>query len=178
MGILALCIRRESPGPAIFTQKRPGRDGKVFALYKMRSMRVACSRDGKPLTDMERMTRVGAFMRSCSLDELPQLFNVLRGEMSFIGPRPLLEQYMNLYTPRQKRRHELRPGISGWAQANGRNAITWEEKFELDIYYVDNLSFALDCKILCMTVKNVLKRSGVNASEANTMDFFTGADKK
>ena len=131
-------------------------------------------RDGRPLSDIERMTKVGSFLRKTSIDELPQLFNIIRGEMSFIGPRPLLIQYLNYYTPEQMRRHNVTPGISGWAQVNGRNAISWEEKFRLDVWYVDNQSFWLDLKIFFLTIYNVLTGKGINNSADNTMPFFTG----
>lgn len=174
----AIAIRVSSRGPVIFRQRRPGKDGKVFTVYKFRTMRVETEKDGRPLSDMERMTKVGSFLRKTSIDELPQLFNILRGEMSFIGPRPLLIQYLDYYTPEQMRRHEVTPGISGWAQVNGRNAISWEDRFKLDVWYVDNISFLLDAKIFFMTIKNVFSRSGINSSGGDTMPLFTGSGVK
>lgn len=176
MVIVALAIRLNDGGQALFKQKRPGRNGKIFTIYKFRTMTVkTVDENGRELSDMERMTKVGSFLRKTSLDELPQFINVLKGEMSLIGPRPLLCEYLELYSPFQKRRHEVRPGISGWAQVNGRNAISWEEKFDYDVYYVDNMSFALDMKILFKTVKNVFTHDGINSSEANTMEKFNGS---
>jgi lipopolysaccharide/colanic/teichoic acid biosynthesis glycosyltransferase len=176
MLLAAIAIKLEDPkGPILFKQKRPGKNAKIFTVYKFRTMRVETEKDGRPLTDMERMTKVGSFLRKTSIDELPQLFNIIRGEMSFIGPRPLLVQYLELYTPEQMRRHEVTPGISGWAQVNGRNAISWEEKFKYDVWYVDNQSFLLDLKILFLTIFNVLKREGINNSQGDTMPYFTGS---
>lgn len=171
----ALAIKLDSKGPALFRQKRPGKNAKIFTIYKFRTMRVETEIDGRALTDMERMTRVGTILRKLSIDELPQLFNILRGEMSFIGPRPLLVQYLEHYTPEQMRRHEVTPGISGWAQVNGRNAITWEEKFKLDVWYVENMSFIVDMKILLRTIWNVISRKGINNSVVDTMPVFTGS---
>lgn len=170
-----LAIKIESKGPAFFVQKRPGYKGKIFKIYKLRTMRVDTEKDGRKLSDMERMTKTGVVIRKLSLDELPQILNILRGEMSFIGNRPLLEKYLEYYTPEQMRRHDVRPGISGWAQVNGRNELTWEQKFERDIWYVDNVSFALDVKIFFMTIKNVFKHSGINAGINETMQEFTGS---
>ena len=175
--ILAICyvgIKLETRGPAFFLQERPGKDGKIFLLYKLRTMIGETERDGKPLSDMERITRTGRIIRACSLDELPQIWNVLKGDMSFIGPRPLLKQYLPLYTEEQRHRHDVLPGISGWAQVNGRNELSWEQKFERDLYYVQNVSFGLDLKILLLTVRNVFKRSGVNAGVNETMVEFRG----
>ncbi|WP_003545007.1 sugar transferase [Desulfotomaculum nigrificans] len=177
MLVAAMAIKLDSPGPVLFKQKRPGKNGKIFTVMKFRTMRIETEKDGRPLSDMERMTRVGSFLRKTSIDELPQLFNILRGEMSFIGPRPLLVQYLDYYTPEQMRRHEVTPGISGWAQVNGRNAISWEEKFKLDVWYVDNISFWLDAKIFLLTVWNVLIRKGINSSENDTMPFFSDVAK-
>lgn len=175
MLLAAIAIKLEDPkGPVLFRQKRPGKNAKIFTVYKFRTMRVETEKDGRPLTDMERMTKVGSFLRKTSIDELPQLFNIIRGEMSFIGPRPLLVQYLELYTPEQMRRHEVTPGISGWAQVNGRNAISWEEKFKYDVWYVDNQSVLLDFKILFLTIYNILKREGINNSQGDTMPFFVG----
>lgn len=179
MVIAAIAIKIEdSNGPVLFKQKRPGKDAKIFTVYKFRTMKVETEKNGKPLTDMERMTKVGSILRKTSIDELPQLFNIIRGEMSFIGPRPLLVRYLELYTPEQMRRHEVLPGISGWAQVNGRNAISWEEKFKLDVWYVDNQSFLVDLKILFMTIYNILKREGINNSQGDTMPYFMGNSKK
>lgn len=179
MLLAAIAIKLEVPnGSVLFKQKRLGKNAKIFTIYKFRTMRVETEKDGRPLTDMERMTKVGSFLRKTSIDELPQLFNIIRGEMSFIGPRPLLVQYLELYTPEQMRRHEVTPGISGWAQVNGRNAISWEEKFTLDVWYVDHISLGLDLKILWMTIFNVLKREGINNSQGDTMPFFVGSFNK
>ena len=175
MLICAAAIKASDGGSVLFRQKRPGKDGKIFTVYKFRTMKEqTADENGNPLSDMERMTKTGSFLRKTSLDELPQFVNVLKGEMSFIGPRPLLCEYLELYSPEQMRRHEVRPGITGWAQVNGRNTITWEEKFAYDVYYVDNMSFVLDAKIVFKTVKNVLLHSGINSGEANTMEKFRG----
>ena len=179
MLVAAILIKLDDGGPAFFRQKRPGKDGKVFEVYKFRTMTVRTEdENGNPLSDMERMTKIGKILRKTSIDELPQFINVFKGEMSFIGPRPLLCEYLELYSPQQARRHEVRPGISGWAQVNGRNAITWEEKFDYDVYYVDNISFVLDIKILVKTVTDVIKGTGVNSGEQNTMEKFKGTVKK
>lgn len=175
--IVSLCyagIKLESHGPAFFVQERPGYKGKIFRIYKLRTMSVETERNGVPLSDMERMTRMGRVIRACSFDELPQLYNILRGEMSFIGPRPLLVKYLPLYTKEQMRRHDVLPGISGWAQVNGRNEISWEQKFERDVWYVDHVCFRLDVKIFWMTICNVLRREGINSSSNDTMAAFTG----
>lgn len=161
--------------PIFFTQQRPGKDGKIFRLIKFRTMTNKRDPDGELLPDAERLTGVGKFLRVTSLDELPELLNVLRGDMSLVGPRPLLVQYLGLYTPEQNRRHEVRPGITGWAQINGRNALTWEEKFEYDIWYVDNLSFCLDARIILATIRKVFKREGINAEGDATMPTFEGS---
>lgn len=175
MLIVAGVLKIEDPkGPILFKQKRPGKDAKIFEVNKFRTMKVETEFNGKPLSDMERLTKVGSFLRKTSIDELPQIFNIIRGEMSFIGPRPLLVQYLEYYTPEQMRRHEVLPGISGWAQVNGRNAISWEEKFEYDVWYVDNMSMILDIKILWLTIFKVLNRKDINSSENNTMEKFTG----
>ena len=176
MFLAAIAIKLEDPkGPVLFKQKRPGKNTKIFTAYKFRTMRVETEKDGRRLTDMERITKVGSFLRKTSIDELPQLFNIIRGEMSFIGPRPLLVEYLEYYSPEQMRRHEVTPGISGWAQVNGRNAITWEEKFKHDVWYVENQSFLLDVKILFMTIYNVLKRDGINNNQKDTMPYFMGS---
>jgi lipopolysaccharide/colanic/teichoic acid biosynthesis glycosyltransferase len=175
--IILICyaaIKIESPGPAFFVQERPGYKGNIFKIYKLRTMIVETERDGRPLSDMERMTKTGRIIRACSFDELPQLFNILKLEMSFIGPRPLLVRYLPLYSERQARRHEVRPGISGWAQVNGRNEISWEQKFERDVWYVENCSFAVDLRIFWMTIVNIVKRQGINAGVGETMEIFEG----
>ena len=177
LAAVSLCyilIKMETKGPAFFVQDRPGYKGKLFKIYKLRTMVEQTQRDGKALSDMERMTRIGRVIRALSLDELPQMLNILKGEMSFIGPRPLLVQYLPLYSPQQMRRHDVRPGISGWAQVNGRNELSWEQKFERDVWYVDHMSFGLDMKILWMTIRNVLIRKGINAGVDETMGAFGG----
>ena len=160
--------------PVFFHQTRPGLNGRPFEMIKFRSMRDAIGPDGKPLPDAERITPFGSFMRRTSLDELPELWNVLKGNMSLVGPRPLLMQYLPLYSKEQFRRHEMKPGITGWAQINGRNAISWDEKFSLDVWYVDNQSLWLDIKILFLTVKKVVLREGISHGEQATMPFFEG----
>lgn len=173
----SLAIKFESIGPLLFKQPRPGKNGVIFTVYKFRTMRVETEYKGQPLSDMERMTKVGAILRKTSIDELPQLINIICGDMSFIGPRPLLVQYLQHYTPTQMRRHEVTPGISGWAQVNGRNSLSWEEKFRLDVWYVDHISFLTDFKILLKTIFNVLKRDGINSSQENTMTVFRGSSE-
>ena len=177
IAIVAWQIRRKLGSPVLFRQTRPGLNGKPFKMIKFRTMRDAVGSDGQPLPDAERMTAFGSFLRASSLDELPELWNVLKGEMSLVGPRPLLMEYLPLYSPEQYRRHEMRPGITGWAQVNGRNALGWEEKFRLDVWYVENRSFWLDLKILCMTVRKVLVRDGISAAGEATMPKFTGSAK-
>jgi len=174
---VAFQIRRKLGSPVLFCQVRPGKDGKPFEMVKFRTMRDAIDKGGNPLPDSERMTPFGAFLRSTSLDELPELWNVLKGDMSLVGPRPLLMEYLPLYSKDQYRRHEVRPGVTGWAQVNGRNAISWEDKFRLDVWYVDNRSFCLDLKIIYLTVKKVLIRDGISAEGEATMSKFTGSDK-
>ncbi len=164
--------------PVIFAQARPGYHGKIFKLYKFRSMRDAYDAQGKPLPDDLRLTRLGRVLRSTSLDELPELVNVIKGEMRLVGPRPLLIAYLKRYTSEQMRRHDVLPGITGWAQVNGRNAISWEEKFKLDVWYVDHQSFWLDLKILFMTVGKVFKRESINAPGSATAPEFMGSEKK
>lgn len=163
--------------PVFFKQVRPGQNGKPFEMIKFRTMLNAVGADGKLLPDSERMTSFGNFLRSSSLDELPELWNVLKGDMSIVGPRPLLVEYLPLYNDRQKKRHDVRPGITGWAQVNGRNAISWEEKFELDVWYVENQSLWLDLKIILMTIKKVFLREGISAAGEATMAKFTGSKK-
>ena len=179
--VIMLCafvaIKVGSRGPVLFTQQRPGKAGVIFTIYKFRSMRLETEKDGLPLSDMARMTRVGTVLRKLSVDELPQLFNILKGDMSFIGPRPLLVKYLEHYTPRQMRRHEVTPGISGWAQINGRNGVDWETRFEYDVWYVEHISFGMDIRIFLRTVGIVLMRSGVNQSKNQTMKEFGVAEK-
>ena len=175
IGVLAWQIRRKLGSPVLFRQTRPGLHGKPFQMVKFRTMRDAIGPDGQPLPDSERMTPFGSFLRSASLDELPELWNVLKGDMSLVGPRPLLMEYLPLYSPEQARRHEVRPGVTGWAQINGRNALSWEEKFRLDVWYVDNQSFWLDLKILALTVKKVFVREGISAAGEVTAAKFTGS---
>lgn len=165
---IAYMIKKNLGSPVIFKQKRPGKNGKIFVMYKFRSMR-----DGKEI-DMERLTEFGKKLRASSLDELPELWNVLRGEMSLVGPRPLLIKYLPRYSKEQMRRHEVYPGITGWAQINGRNSISWNEKFKLDVEYVDSYDFFMDMKILFLTIKKVLEKSGINQKEEVTMDEFLG----
>ena len=160
--------------PVLFRQIRPGLNGDPFAVYKFRTMSEQIDALGNVLPDGVRLTNLGRFLRKTSLDEIPQLFNVLNGDMSLVGPRPLLMEYLPLYSPEQAKRHLVRPGITGWAQVHGRNTISWQDKFSLDIWYVGNASFMLDIKILCMTALKVLRRDGINASDADTMKKFTG----
>ena len=175
MLISCILIKMNKDGPILFKQKRPGKNGKIFTVYKFRTMSVHThDKDGRELSDFERISKIGNLLRKTSVDELPQLINILKGDMSFIGPRPLLTEYLDLYTPEQMRRHDVAPGISGWAQVNGRNTLTWEQKFEHDVYYVDNMSFSLDVKIFIKTIMNVLKQDGINSDNANTMEKFTG----
>ena len=159
---------------AFFKQERPGKDGKIFRVVKFKTMTDGRDTDGKLLPDEKRLTKVGRFVRSTSIDELPQLWNVLRGDMSLIGPRPLLVQYLPLYSAEQARRHEVRPGITGWAQCHGRNAISWKKKFELDVWYVDNISFVTDCKVILTTLKKVIGREDINSATSATMEAFNG----
>lgn len=172
--IVAILVRSKLGSPIIFKQERPGKDGKIFTLYKFRTMTDKRDENGELLPDSERLTKFGKLLRSTSIDELPELVNILKGDMSIVGPRPLLVKYLPLYNERQSRRHEVRPGITGYAQANGRNAISWEQKFEYDVEYVDNISFALDIKILFKTVGSVLKREGIDSGSSVTMEEFTG----
>lgn len=173
--VVALQVMRKLGHPVLFVQDRPGLNGKTFSMIKFRTMKDAVDAQGNPLPDSERLTPFGQFLRSSSLDELPELWNVLKGDMSLVGPRPLLMEYLPLYTPEQYRRHEVRPGVTGWAQINGRNALSWEEKFRLDVWYVDNRSLWLDIKILFLTVKKVLVRDGISADGEATMPKFTGS---
>ncbi len=172
---IAVIILFSMKRPVLFRQLRPGYKSRPFMILKFRTMRNAVGPDGQLLPDEKRLTRVGKFLRKLSLDELPQLINVLKGDLSFVGPRPLLMQYLPLYTPRQARRHDVKPGISGWSQVNGRNALSWEEKFELDVWYVEHSSFIVDMKILLMTISKVLKREGIAAEGSSTMPVFEGS---
>lgn len=172
--VAALLVRINLGSPVLFRQQRPGLHGKPFNIYKFRTMSSLRSTDGELLPDERRMTAIGAFLRKYSLDELPQLFNVLKGELSLVGPRPLLMEYLPLYSAEQARRHEVKPGITGWAQVNGRNAISWDEKFKLDVWYVENRSLWLDIKILWMTVKKVVIRENISAKGEATMSKFLG----
>jgi len=176
--ILCLLVWVNLGGPVIFAQVRPGYHGKHFRLFKFRSMRNLFDAQGKPLPDEQRLTKFGKFLRASSLDELPELINVLLGQMSLVGPRPLLVAYLERYSPEQARRHDVLPGITGWAQVNGRNAISWEEKFKLDVWYVDHQSFWLDIKILFMTVMKVFKRESINAPGSATAPEFMGNNEK
>lgn len=169
---ISLIVWHGMGSPVFFWQTRPGRHGKPFQMVKFRTMRAAIDADGRQLPDSERLTKLGRFLRSSSLDELPELWNVLKGEMSLVGPRPLLMEYLPLYSREQARRHEVRPGITGWAQVNGRNAISWHEKFELDVWYVDNRSLWLDLKIVWLTMRKVVKREGISAVGEATMPKF------
>ena len=172
--VTAMLVRIKLGSPVIFCQERPGRNEKIFKLYKFRSMTGEKDEQGNLLPDEVRLTRFGKLLRSTSLDELPELWNILKGDMSIVGPRPLLVKYLPLYNEEQKRRHDVRPGLTGWAQANGRNALSWEEKFRLDVHYVENISFGLDVKTVFLTVKNVLRREGISSETAATMEEFKG----
>lgn len=174
IAIVAWQVRRKLGSPLFFRQVRPGLNCRPFEMIKFRTMSDAADAAGNPLADSERMTSLGKFLRSSSLDELPELWNVLKGEMSLVGPRPLLMEYLPLYSPEQYRRHEVRPGVTGWAQVNGRNALSWDEKFKLDVWYVDNRSFWLDLKIIFLTIKTVVVRDGISADGDVTMPKFTG----
>jgi lipopolysaccharide/colanic/teichoic acid biosynthesis glycosyltransferase len=176
--VVAILVGRHMGRPVLFRQIRPGRHGVPFRMIKFRTMRDAVDANGVPLSDAERLTRLGRFLRASSLDELPELWNVLKGEMSLVGPRPLLMEYLPLYSPEQARRHEVRPGVTGWAQVNGRNALSWEEKFALDLWYVENRSLWLDLKIVWMTIRKVIKRDGISAEGEATMPKFTGSTPK
>lgn len=176
--VLMALIRRRLGSPVFFRQIRPGLHGQPFEMVKFRTMTDACGPDGALLPDVERLTPFGRFLRSTSLDELPELWNVLKGDMSLVGPRPLLMEYLPLYSPEQARRHAVRPGVTGWAQVNGRNAISWEEKFALDTWYVDHQSLLLDIRILWLTIKKVLVREGISATGEATMGKFTGSSNQ
>ncbi|REC79908.1 lipid carrier--UDP-N-acetylgalactosaminyltransferase [Chryseobacterium elymi] len=172
--IVTVLLYFANQGKPFFLQARPGLNEKIFNIIKFKTMNDKKDRKGNYLPDSERLTRVGSFIRQTSLDELPQLINVLKGDMAIIGPRPLLPQYLSLYSESQKRRHNIRPGITGWAQVNGRNAISWTMKFELDIWYIDNVSFATDCKVMFLTLKKVIKKEGINQADQATVEAFTG----
>ncbi len=174
--VVSILVRTKLGSPILFRQTRPGKDGIPFDLIKFRTMTDGRASTGELLPDSERLTSFGRLLRSTSLDELPEIWNVLKGEMSFVGPRPLLMQYLPLYSPKQARRHEVRPGITGWAQINGRNTISWEQKFAHDVWYVDNLSLWLDLKILVLTVLKTVQREGINAADGQTMQPFTGSE--
>ena len=174
--ILFVLVRVKLGSPALFHQDRPGRDGKIFHMYKFRSMTDERDENGELKPDEVRLTPFGRKLRATSLDELPELFCILKGDMSLVGPRPLLVQYLPLYNERQKHRHDVLPGLTGWAQVNGRNALTWPQKFEYDVEYTEKVSFLMDLKIIFMTVKNVLKREGISPEGAATMDFFKGEE--
>lgn len=178
IAIVAWKIRKNLGSPVLFKQVRPGKDGKPFEMVKFRTMLDAYDEQGEPLPNEQRFTKFGNFLRSTSLDELPGLWNVLKGDMSLVGPRPLLVEYLPLYNEQQARRHEVRPGVTGWAQINGRNAISWEQKFDYDVWYVNNQSFLLDIKILFLTIKKVFIRDGINASNDTTMPKFTGTKEQ
>lgn len=174
MLLIYLSVRINLGGPAFFLQERVGKDNKIFKMIKFRTMKNSTDKNGNLLSDNERVTKFGSFLRSFSLDELPELINILKGDMSLVGPRALLVQYLGLYNDEQIRRHEVLPGLTGWAQINGRNSITWSEKFKLDVWYVDNWSLWLDIKIFFLTFWKVLKREGINQSESVTMEYFNG----
>ena len=172
--VVAILVRIKLGGPVLFLQVRPGRRGQPFRMVKFRSMTDACDATGALLPDAQRLTSFGRFLRASSLDELPELWNVLRGDMSLVGPRPLLMEYLPLYTPEQARRHEVRPGITGWAQINGRNALSWNDKFGLDVWYVEHLSFTLDLRIFFLTFARIARPQGITAAHSATAEKFTG----
>ena len=176
LAVTALLVRTKLGSPVIFHQDRPGKDEKIFRLYKFRSMTDERDENGDLLPDEVRLTKFGKLLRSTSLDELPELWNILRGDMSIVGPRPLLVKYLPLYNEEQRHRHDVRPGLTGWAQVNGRNALSWEEKFRLDVWYVQNVSFWVDVKTIFLTVKNVLRREGISSDTAVTMEEFMGTE--
>lgn len=174
LAVTAVLVKTKLGSPVLFRQERPGKDEKIFTLMKFRTMTDERDENGELLPDEVRLTKFGKFLRSTSIDELPELFNILKGDMSVIGPRPLLVEYIPRYNEHQHRRHEVRPGLSGWAQVNGRNTVSWEDKFDMDVHYVDNYSFAMDVKILFMTVLNVLKKEGISSETSATMEVFMG----
>lgn len=176
--IVIVLVRIKLGSPVFFTQKRPGKDEKIFKIYKFRTMTNEVDENGNLLPDDKRLTKFGKLLRSTSLDELPELFNILKGDMSIVGPRPLLVRYLPLYNEYQKHRHDARPGFTGWAQCNGRNSISWEEKFDLDVYYVNHITFLLDVKIIFKTVKTVLCREGISSEASATMEEFRGSQNE
>jgi undecaprenyl phosphate N,N'-diacetylbacillosamine 1-phosphate transferase len=176
--IVAILVRVKLGSPVLFKQPRPGKDEKIFDMYKFRTMTDGRDAEGNLLPDADRMTPFGSFLRKTSLDELPEMFTILKGDMSFVGPRPLLVKYLPLYNEEQHRRHEVRPGLTGWAQVNGRNLLSWEDKFEKDVYYVDHISFLLDLKIVFKTVAVVFNHSGISSETDATMEAFTGTKSK
>lgn len=175
---VAILVRVKLGSPVLFKQPRPGKDEKIFNMYKFRTMTDGKDENGNLLPDADRMTSFGSFLRKTSLDELPEMFTILKGDMSFVGPRPLLVKYLPLYNEEQHRRHDVRPGLTGWAQVNGRNLLSWEDKFEKDVYYVDNVSFLLDLKIILKTIAVVLGHSGISSETDATMEAFTGTKPK
>lgn len=177
IAVVAALVKCKLGSPVIFKQRRPGKNEKIFEMYKFRTMTDARDENGDLLPDEVRLTKFGEFLRSTSLDELPELWNILKGDMSLVGPRPLLVQYLPLYNEEQKHRHDVRPGLTGWAQVNGRNAISWKKKFEYDVEYVRNLSFFMDVKIIFLTVKTVLVKEGISSESSATMEFFTGNEE-
>lgn len=178
LAVTAVLVKTKLGSPVLFKQERPGKDEKIFTLMKFRTMTDERDENGELLPDEVRLTKFGKFLRSTSIDELPELFNILKGDMSVIGPRPLLVEYIPKYNEHQHRRHEVRPGLSGWAQVNGRNTVSWEDKFDMDVHYVDNYSFAMDVKILFMTVLNVIKKEGISSETSATMEVFMGTSEK
>ena len=174
--VIFILVKINMGSPVFFLQERIGKDNKTFKIIKFRTMKDAKDKEGNDLPDFERVTKLGSFLRTTSLDELPELISVIKGEMSLVGPRPLLTQYLSVYNEEQIRRHEVLPGVTGWAQVNGRNSLTWNEKFNLDVWYVDNRSFLLDLKILFLTIYKVLKRDGINQGEGVTMEYFNGSN--
>lgn len=176
--LVAILVRVKLGSPVIFKQERPGHNEKIFILYKFRTMTEETDENGELMPDSVRLTKFGKLLRNTSLDELPELFNIIKGDMSIVGPRPLLIQYLPLYNEYQRRRHEVRPGLTGWAQVNGRNAISWEKKFELDIEYVDRMSFVFDLKIILLTLKKVITKEGITSENSATMEPFKGSAKE
>ena len=177
MGVTALLVKIKLGSPVLFLQERPGKDEKIFQIQQFRTMTDAKGADGKLLPDEQRLTKFGKFLRSTSLDELPELWNILRGDMSVVGPRPLLVRYLPRYNERQRHRHDVRPGLTGYAQSHGRNAVSWEDKFEMDVYYTENLSFWMDVSIILQTVKSVLLRDGISSETSATMEEFMGTEE-
>lgn len=176
MGVTAIFVRKNLGSPVLFSQDRPGKGEKIFRIFKFRTMNDATDSNGNLLPDSERLTKFGSFLRSTSIDELPELWNILRGDMSVVGPRPLLVRYLPRYNERHRHRHDVRPGLTGYAQAHGRNAVSWEDKFEMDVYYTENLSFWMDVSIILQTVKSVLLREGISSETSATMEEFMGTE--